>query len=67
MALGFLLMTSLISAVHTVGPATPSTPMLFWVSKASMAALVITFSVPCVHWDVSCEGRLGQRHENDPG
>ncbi len=59
-------MTSLISAVHTVGPAIPSTPMLFWVSKASTAALVISFSVPCVHWDVSWVGRLGQRHENVP-
>ena len=60
-------MTSLISAVHTVGPAIPSTPMLFCVSKASTAALVIMFSVPWVHCEVSSEGRPGQRQEKVPG
>ena len=67
MALGLLLMTSLMSQLHTVGPAMPSTPMLFWVSKASTAALVISFEVPWVHWEVSWEGRPAQRHENAPG
>ena len=41
--------------------------MLFWVSKASTAALVISFSVPWVHCEVSSVGRPGQRHEKVPG
>ena len=44
----------------------PSTPMLFWVSNSSIAALVISFMVPWVHCEVSCVGRLGQRHEKLP-
>ena len=49
-----------------MGPASPSTPMLFWLSKSSTAALVISFMVPWVHCEVSSEGRLGQRHEKVP-
>ena len=44
----------------------PSTPRLFCVSNASIAALVIMFSVPWVHCEVSSVGRPGQRHENVP-
>ena len=40
--------------------------MLFWVSKASTAALVIWFMVPWAHCEVSCVGRLGQRQEKVP-
>src|ERR1700733_4318418 len=60
-------MKSLISAVHTAGPAIPSTPRLFWVSNASTAALVISFPLPWIHCEVSSEGRPGQRHEKVPG
>ncbi len=41
--------------------------MLFWVSKASTAALVIWFGVPWVHCEVSAVGRPGQRQEKVPG
>ena len=59
-------MVSLIRAVHTAGPAIPSTPRPFCVSKASTAALVIMFAVPWVHCDVSWVGRPAQRQENVP-
>ncbi len=44
----------------------PSTPRSFWVSNASIAALVIMFSVPWVHCEVSSVGNPGQRHEKVP-
>ena len=60
-------MTSLIRFVHTVGPAMPSTPMLFWVSKASTAALVISFMRALGPLRGESDGRPAQRHEKVPG
>ena len=59
-------MVSLISDVHTAGPAMPSTPMPFWFSNDSTAALKISFSCPWTHSDISCEGWSGQRQANAP-
>ncbi len=66
MAFTLWLMVSLISDVHTAGPAMPSTPMPFWFSNDSMAALTISFSCPWIHSDISSEGWSAQRQANDP-
>ncbi len=55
-----------MSAVHTAGPGSPSTPRPFWVSNASTAALVIMLEVPWVHCDVSASGIPGQRQAKVP-
>jgi len=46
--------------------ASPSTVRPFWFSKFMRAPLVMTFSAPSIHSDVSEDGWFGHRQANVP-